>query len=98
MTRDEACRELGMSASGTRAEAIAQFHLLAHQHHPDHGGDPERFRTLLDAYQLIRAVPDPSAHCPACHGSGHSIYVYGLHTMALSCMACDGTGERRIAQ
>jgi hypothetical protein len=37
---------------GTREDIIRHFRHLAFQHHPDHGGDPAKFRELIAARDL----------------------------------------------
>jgi hypothetical protein len=34
---------------GSRNEVMSHFRQLAFQHHPDHGGDPAKFRELIAA-------------------------------------------------
>lgn len=29
------------------------YHPLSKQHHPDRGGDPEKFKELVEAYQIL---------------------------------------------
>lgn len=45
---------LGLSAGATLAQARERFHELALEHHPDRGGDAERMRALIEAYDQVR--------------------------------------------
>lgn len=45
---------LGLSQGATMKEVKARFRALAHEHHPDKGGDPEIFMELLEAYEKIK--------------------------------------------
>lgn len=41
---------LGVSRGATREQIALRFRDLAAEHHPDRGGDPERFKRLSEAY------------------------------------------------
>lgn len=53
--RREALRLLGLEDPVDRAEVIRAFRRLARQHHPDRGGDPETFRALAIARDVLLA-------------------------------------------
>lgn len=44
---------LGISESASDDEVKRAYRLLATEHHPDRGGDPERFKEVTEAYQKI---------------------------------------------
>ncbi len=44
---------LGVSKSASQAEIKAAFRKLAHQHHPDKGGDAVKFKEINEAYQTL---------------------------------------------
>ncbi|MFA5644156.1 MAG: molecular chaperone DnaJ [Patescibacteria group bacterium] len=44
---------LGVSKGANQAEIKIAFRKLAHQHHPDKGGDPNKFKELNEAYQVL---------------------------------------------
>lgn len=44
---------LGVEKSASEAEIKAAFRKLAHQHHPDKGGDQEKFKEANAAYQVL---------------------------------------------
>ncbi len=44
---------LGVSKSATAEEIKTAFRKKAHEHHPDKGGDQEKFKELNEAYQVL---------------------------------------------
>jgi len=44
---------LGLSKSASADEVKRAFRELAHKHHPDKGGDAEKFKELNEAYQVL---------------------------------------------
>ena len=44
---------LGVSKSASADEIKAAFRKLAHQHHPDKGGDEAKFKEINEAYQVL---------------------------------------------
>jgi hypothetical protein len=49
--RRQILRVLGLKMHATKAEIKAAYRAKAKQHHPDHGGDPDAFRRIKDAYE-----------------------------------------------
>ncbi len=47
---------LGVSSNATSDEIKSQFRKLAMQHHPDKGGDAEKFNHLKEAYEILRSA------------------------------------------
>jgi hypothetical protein len=45
----DAWKVMGLSPGADRAEIEAKFRVLAREHHPDHGGDPDAFVSLTKA-------------------------------------------------
>jgi curved DNA-binding protein CbpA len=43
---------LGIEASANEGDIKSAFRKKAKQMHPDHGGDPDKFRQLQDAYEI----------------------------------------------
>jgi len=52
---------LGVSTTAGPEEVTAAFRTFARRHHPDRGGDPDRFRAGVDAYRALVAAPRPPA-------------------------------------
>ena len=53
---------LGIERGATEGEIKRAYQKLAFEHHPDEGGDPERFRQATKAYELLigfRREPEP---------------------------------------
>jgi len=44
---------LGVSKNASQDEIKIAFRKLAHQHHPDKGGDPNKFKEINEAYQVV---------------------------------------------
>lgn len=44
---------LGVSKNASQEEIKKAFHKLAHQHHPDKGGDSAKFKEINEAYQVL---------------------------------------------
>ncbi|HVM04005.1 MAG TPA: DnaJ domain-containing protein [Acidimicrobiales bacterium] len=54
---------LGVAPGASPREVRAAFRRFAAAHHPDRGGDPDRFRAGVDAYRRLTGtttVPTPS--------------------------------------
>jgi molecular chaperone DnaJ len=51
--RGEALRLLGLQDPVEHSEIVSAYRRLARQHHPDLGGDPEAFRSLTVARELL---------------------------------------------
>jgi hypothetical protein len=52
-TREEAARALGVAVTADPAACKRAYRRLAREHHPDVGGDPDRFHSLQRAYELM---------------------------------------------
>ncbi len=44
---------LGVPEDASQEEIKKQFYKLAHKYHPDKGGDPEKFKEINEAYQVL---------------------------------------------
>ena len=52
-TREEAARALGVAVTADPAACKRAYRRLAREHHPDVGGDPDRFHLLQRAYERL---------------------------------------------
>ena len=67
---------------------------LALVHHPDVGGDSEKFQELREAYVEAREIAS-DLPCEECNGTGSVKRGTGFTFMKLPCPSCGGTGERK---
>ena len=44
---------LGVQKTASQEEIKKAFHKLAHQHHPDKGGEEKKFKEINEAYQVL---------------------------------------------
>ncbi|MBC6981172.1 DnaJ C-terminal domain-containing protein [Caulobacter sp. 17J80-11] len=61
MTAQEARTLLGLPASASREATAAAFRTAAKAARPDQGGDPERFRQVIEAYRTLQRLDDARA-------------------------------------
>ena len=66
---------LGVKKDATSEEIRQAYHQLAHKHHPDKGGDSEKFKEISEAYQVLsspqkRSQYDQFGPAPAYGGDG----------------------------
>jgi hypothetical protein len=55
--REDALRELGLGPQASFPQAKRRYRHLVLQHHPDRGGDPERFRRVRQAMEQLASLP-----------------------------------------
>jgi DnaJ-class molecular chaperone len=74
---------LGVSRTATQEEIKSAFRKLAMQHHPDRGGDINKFQEISNAYEILSDVdkrsrydnPQPQQYNPFSSGAdGFSVY------------------------
>jgi len=53
MPNNDLHKLFGLPSNFTKEELRKKFNYLIKQHHPDKGGDPDMFRKILDAYELL---------------------------------------------
>lgn len=51
--REKAYRILGLDPEANRAAIREAYQVKVKETHPDHGGDPEEFRRVREAYELL---------------------------------------------
>jgi DnaJ-class molecular chaperone len=83
---------LGLPESATLQQAKAARDRLAHELHPDKGGDPIQFATIQTAYRLACQLLAAPKACPHCCGTGEIEYVSGWTTIGALCRECGGRG------
>ena len=44
---------LGLDKGASSGEIKKAYHKLAREHHPDKGGDPEKFKKVQEAYEIL---------------------------------------------
>ena len=73
--RREALRLLGLQDPVEQSEVISAYRRLVLQHHPDLGGDPDTFRSLTVARDLLLADARSDAGERARSPTGRSVTV-----------------------
>jgi hypothetical protein len=58
---DEACAIIGVEPDAPIEEVRKIYQIKVQRFHPDHGGDPERFKRLQKAFELIEKVKGSKA-------------------------------------
>jgi hypothetical protein len=53
LRREQALRVLALASTADAAEVKRAYRRLAREHHPDHGGDPEHFHELQQAFECL---------------------------------------------
>jgi DnaJ-class molecular chaperone len=82
---------LGLEVTASITEIKARFKELSLVHHPDVGGDAERFRVLHEAY--LAALEEASEQpCEECQGSGKLTVQTGWRVTRVTCPSCGGSG------
>ncbi|GAA5863434.1 hypothetical protein JCM3774_005289 [Rhodotorula dairenensis] len=64
--KDKHLRTLGLEVGASEIQIKAAFKLLARQHHPDKGGDPEKFKEVRSAYEALLGTGTSDAEMPEC--------------------------------
>ena len=57
-------RELGIARGASEAEIRSAYRSLAARHHPDTGGNAQKFRRILNAYEQIQQQNSPAETPP----------------------------------
>lgn len=85
---------LGLTSAATPQEVKARWQKLASEHHPDRGGDPDKFHECRQAYKKALEIASRPIICPACFGGGSTITSSGFNTISIVCHTCKGSGVR----
>jgi molecular chaperone DnaJ len=65
---------LGVKPNASEKEIKKAYHKLAHQHHPDKGGDQEKFKEISEAYEVLTGKRTGGATPPEQDFSGGLSY------------------------
>lgn len=86
---------LGLDESASPAMVEARWRELRSEHHPDHGGDAERFHECRKAYEAAHALASEPKPCQSCGGAGKVTVARGFNQVKLPCTTCGGDGVLR---
>lgn len=84
---------LGLTPEATVEEVKVAYRRLAMIHHPDRGGDAAAFDQLVVSYKAAMLEASEPTRCKMCNGLGKTWQGRGFQRLAMSCMACGGTGK-----
>lgn len=92
---------INLTNSATTQEVKSSWRSLASIHHPDKGGDAEKFNELRQAYnealKLAEANDIAKSKCPTCKGSGKvsNSRQRGFNVdFKIMCLDCKGSGNK----
>lgn len=66
------------------------YHHLAAQHHPDKGGDVDKFQEINRAYKVLL---NSKQKCPDCQGKCRVTTGVGFRIKTIKCQKCGGSGN-----
>ena len=93
---------LGVHRGSTDEEIKEAYLRLAMEHHPDRGGDVDKFHTFSTANRSIRTDDNRDAleklmaftcqPCPACNCKGYKKKLVNRKPVHIACEVCEGCG------
>jgi DnaJ-class molecular chaperone len=93
MSKLSKARELlNLSDHPTEEQIKLAYRRLAAIHHPDRGGDRDKFDEINKAYRVTLAEAQKEQPCEICQGTGKTTIVQGFHVTKVRCTLCKGTG------
>jgi DnaJ-class molecular chaperone len=84
--------QLGLADDATPSEVRAKWQELRSIHHPDHGGDADKFHELQTAYEAAFSQASLPVPCLNCGGSGKTDVRRGFNVVQFVCQLCHGAG------
>lgn len=84
---------LGVNESASLDDVKQAWRKLASEHHPDRGGDAEKFNQAKQAYTQACEIVTQPKECTTCSGSGKVYALNGWSKIGLTCEECGGSGE-----
>lgn len=87
MKHHEAFEILEISPESNKAQVKAAYRKLAAIHHPDRGGDGDKFDEVNQAYQRALAL---APECTNCGDEGSITTQRGFHSVRSICPICRG--------
>lgn len=87
---------LGLDPEVGPAAVRAKWRELASMHHPDKGGDPERFDKCNKAFHAALEISMRPKQCFHCNGTGKTEQRRGFHSITKRCIKCKGTGKQEV--
>lgn len=88
-----AFKKLGLEPDATEDQIKARWRELASEHHPDRGGDNDKFVEYSIAYKKCLEIARRPKPCPACGGKGEEVKMHGFKAIRTRCRFCNGTGK-----
>ena len=80
----------------TLAELKLAYRRHCAVHHPDRGGDRDKFDKVNKAYRVVLADINKTRKCELCSGTGKTTAVSGFTSLKVKCTLCKGTGVEHV--
>lgn len=91
MRIDEALRVLGLDEVPDIDRLRAAYFDRARVCHPDHGGAPEEFMAVKEAFDRLSAIV---IKCRTCGGTGRALMRRGFYAVPIQCPDCKGDNDQ----
>lgn len=83
---------LGVPSDANKDEVKLAYRRACAIHHPDRGGDRNKFDEINKAYRVLIKHVEKGRECETCIGTGKVAHQRGFNTTYIKCTACKGTG------